>query len=246
MTKTNSKSSQLKIPAKDVLNIFQISNPRIFIKYKNDNDTRNIYQNALKMLDFFGAPTANVLEDKNSIKEITATVSCSEGTGFIMTIELMRVTQMAEIENWFIMIIGDTKGYSEEANSPSEGCALIPQFILTGLIENNSVFVPRDCICRKQEENGDSSLFLPDNSNDFYACILYADAAFRAVILEENMDIEKFGNYLEPFQIKMAHHAYNEIKNRTPVSLAQYIVDNQDPKTSGLPPPPFAAPRMLQ
>jgi hypothetical protein len=219
------QNTRLKIPSRDIFNIFQIFNPEVFTLLEDEDESGNIYNNMLVMLKKLGAPTADIMENTDAVREYSSTIISSDAGGFVMNTMLKTVSKNAEIEEWIFLIIGDVIDYGEDVKEAADRYKLNPLFALTGTFEQNRVFVPHDCIARMKTKNGEDARMLPNTADDFYALILYADSAFRAIMTHEKMNMDTFAFYLDPSQVALAKYDYNEIKKRTATDLAAYVLE---------------------
>lgn len=241
-------TNRLKIMARDLFNIFQLYNPAIFEPIISDEDAIKIFERTVSMVDYFESPTSDVLTSPD-IESFSTSYKESDTGGFIIVTALKKkIEGRSETEDWLFITIGDTIDHGEHIQDLSKRYELLPLFALTGIVENNSVFVPHDCGAKTILEDGETALMFPNTPDDFYALVLYADAAFRAIMTNDTMDLNKFAFYLDPSQVQVSRNEYHEIKNRTATDLAKYIVEcadlnHQMPTTSF---PQMPAPPMLQ
>lgn len=214
-------NEQITVPAKDILNIFQLFNEEVFGRIDNENEAEGIYANVVKMFARLQAQNVDVLIDNDDLIETySSSIKGSHADGFITSTAIERTCRTEEPEQWLFISIGKTVDLGEHITKYDDRYKLKPLFVLSGKIENNCDFIVHDCIAKVETKDGEE-IMKPNSLADFHAMMLYANTAFLSVMKDIHMDIDSFMKHIaDPSELEKATEGYNKIKPRTGTDLS--------------------------
>lgn len=201
-------SGQIEIPSQDLIRIFKLGDTSVYETCLSQEEADGIYSNVLAIFEFFESPTSQVLSNFGDLREYTAHVAYSEKGIVTMFMTLQTVSANAELEKWVFLTIAEASYKKPETK---EGYTLKPLFGISGQLENELDFHPEDCVCRTSGADNDA-LLRAETDDDFYAFLLYGQAALSTMIENRDVDMKALAKHVKKSLIPTAHIFYDDLR----------------------------------